>query len=213
MAFTVTFPSTSPPPPVEELGAWLTDRGEPFAPDGEDCLALRALPIRFVASPDNATLKAQLDVTSRSSVARMVDVLFEVSVNAQADVVLAGVGEVNRSMLWMHLSDEQDRVRIAGALTRAREHGQHDEIHKRLWSVIAVQRPGHDDRWDAQQERIVELVEVGDGITLEQAAWHAEAPREGDVIPVPVHGSLHILVWRWLSEAYPGIAESEHTLH
>jgi len=213
MAFTVTFPSTSPPPPVKELGVWLTDRGEPFQPDGEDCVALRALPIRFVASPGHASLKAQVDITSRSSVSRMVDVLFDVSVRAQADVVLAGVGEVNRPRLWMHLSDDQDRVRIAEALSRAREHGQHDEIHKRLWSIIAVQRPGHDDRWDAQQERIVELVEVGDGIGLEQAAWHAEDPSLGDVIAVPVHGSLHILVWRWLSEAYPGIAESEHTLH
>lgn len=213
MAFTVTFPSTSPPPPVDELGEWLTDWGEPYSPDGEDSLALRALPIRFVASPANASLKAQLDITARTSVTRMVDVLFEVSVQAQADVVLAGVGAVNRPALWMHLSDEQDRVRIAEALARAREHGSHDEVHKRLWSVIAVQRPGHDDRWDAQQERIVELVEVGSGITLEQAAWHAESPAVGDVIPVPVHGSLHVLVWRWLSEAYPGIAESEHTLH
>ncbi len=213
MAFTVTFPSTSPPTPVGTLGEWLTDRGEPFLPDGEDCLALRALPIRFVASPGNATLKAQLEVQARSPVTRMVDVLFEVSVNAHADVVLAGVGEVSRSTLWMHLADEQDRVRLAEALMRAREHGQHDEIHKRLWSVIAVQRPGHDDRWDAQQERIVELVEVGAGITLEQAAWHAETPAEGDVIPVPVHGALHILTWRWLSEAYPGIAESGHPLH
>jgi len=213
MAFTVTFPSTSPPPPVDELGRWLTERGEPFAPDGEDCIALRALPIRFVASPGHASLKAQLEITSRSPVTRMVDVLFDVSVQARADVVLAGVGEVNRPSLWMNLSDDQDRVRIAESLARAREHGQHDEIHKRLWSVVALQRPGHDDRWDTTQQRIVELVEVGSGITLEQAAWHSEEPAIGDVIPVPVHGSIHILVWRWLSEAYPGIAESEHTLH
>ncbi|MEN0064857.1 MAG: hypothetical protein AAGA48_22115 [Myxococcota bacterium] len=213
MAFTVTFPSTSPPPPLDTLGEWLTERGEPFAVDGDDSVTLRALPVRFVASPANASLKAQLELTSSTALTRMVDVLFEVSVRAQADVMLAGFGQVNRSSLWMRLSDDQDRIRIAGALGRAREHGQHDEIHKRLWSVIAVQRPGHDDRWDAQHERIVELVEVGTGISLDEAAWHAETPEAGDVIPVPVHGALHILVWRWLSEAYPGIAESEHTLH
>lgn len=213
MAFTVTFPSTSPLPSVDELGGWLTDRGEPFAPGGNDEVALRALPIRFVASPGHATLKAHLEVTATAPISRMVDVLFEVSVRAKADVVLAGFGEVTRSGLWMRLADDQDRVRIAQALSRAREHGQHDEIHKRLWSVVAIQRAGHDDRWDAQQERVVEVVEVGSGISLEQAAWHVEEPAMGDVISVPVHGALHILVWRWLSEAYPGIAEAEHTLH
>ena len=38
-------------------------------------------------------------------------------------------------------------------------------------------------------------------------------PEVGDVVSVPVKGMLHCLAWRWLSEAYPGIAEAEHTIH
>jgi hypothetical protein len=213
MAFTVTFPASGPPVAVSELAAWLTEQGEPFSLEGEDTLSLRALPLRFVSSPESASLKAQLDVTSTATIERMVDVLFVVSMRAGADVVLAGHGPVTRAALWMRLADEQDRLRIAEALQRAGETGSRDEIHKRLWAVLATLRQGHDDRWDANQERVVELVEVGDGISEDEALWHVQDARKGDVIPVPVVGTLHCLVWRWLSEAYPGIAEAEHTLH
>ena len=144
---------------------------------------------------------------------RMVDVLFDVSVRAGADVSLAGTGEVTRAGLWMRLADEQDRQRIAESLFRAKEHGSGDEVHKRLWAVLAALRKGHDDRWDASSQRIVELVEVGQGVSVEEAAWHTENAAVGDEISIPVESHLHILVWRWLSEAYPGIAEAEHTLH
>ena len=36
---------------------------------------------------------------------------------------------------------------------------------------------------------------------------------KGDLVALPVVGQVHCLVWRWLVEAYPGIAEAEHTLH
>lgn len=213
MAFTVTFPATAPPVPVETLCAWLTERGEPFAREGEETLALRALPLRFVSAPGQASLQAQLDVTPTVPLSRLVDVLFEVSMRAGADVNLAGHGPINRPELWMRLADEQDRLRLAAALHRAREHGQRDEIHRRLWALIASLRPGHDDRWDTTRQRIVEWVEVGDAVSVEEARWHAEDPKPGDAVPVPVQGFLHCLAWRWLSEAWPGIAEAEHTLH
>lgn len=195
------------------LSDWLTERGEPFALDGEHTVVLRALPVRFVANPSSASLVAHLDVTSAVALSRMVDVLFDVSVRAGADVSLAGTGEVTRAALWMRLADEQDRQRIAESLRRAREHGSADEVHKRLWAVLATLRQGHDDRWDAQAERIVELVEVGRQLSVDEAAWHAEGSQEGDEISVPVDSHLHTLLWRWLSEAYPGIAEAEHTMH
>ncbi len=212
MAFTVTFPTSRPLCTVEELSAWMADRGEPFAADDHG-LTLRAIPMRFVAAPDQAALQCQIEVTETMPVQRMVDVVFDVSVQAGADVHLVGEGQASRAFLWMCLADEQDRVRLASALTRAESSSNRDEILRRLWGILAAARFGHDDRWDAGQERVVELLEVGESISLDDAAWHADDPEVGDVVSVPVKGMLHCLAWRWLSEAYPGIAEAEHTIH
>lgn len=210
MALTVTFPTSGPPTPVQTLAAWLTERGEPFT-EGEDSVALRALPVRFVSSPLNASLQAQLEVVTSMPLTRLVDTLFEVSVRAGADVNLAGHGPITRPHLWLLLADEQDRMRIAAGLRRAREHGNADEVHKRLWAIVAAVRGGHDDRWDATAERVVEMLEVGDAVSVEQARWHAPDPnvdpKVGDAVAVPVSGYVHCLVWRWLSEAYPGLAD------
>lgn len=206
MAFTITFPTSQPPTPVATLADWLTEQGEPFVAEGDDTLVLRALPVRFVASQKDASLKAQLEIVPDMPLTRLIDTLFEVSMRAGADVNLAGHGPVTRPGLWLRLADEQDRLRIARALGRAREHGNADGVHKRLWALIDCMRRDHEDRWDAAKERIVEMVEVGEGVSLEQAQWHVEDPKIGDTIPVPVTGFLHSLAWRWLSEAYPGLA-------
>ncbi|MEQ1569084.1 MAG: hypothetical protein ABMA64_25835 [Myxococcota bacterium] len=203
MAFTVTFKSSDPPVPVGTLADWLTERGEPFVAEGEDTLALRAIPLTFVSSPLHTSLQAHLEVGPHVVLTRMVDTVFDVSNRVGADVHLAGRGATSRPALWMLLADEQDRVRIAAALRAAREHGDADEVHKRLWGLIASLRPGHDDRWDAAGERVIELQEVGLGITLEQAQWHRADAAVGDLVPVPVGGLVHSLVWRWLSDAYP----------
>lgn len=212
MAFTVTFPTARPLCAVDELAEWLTDRGEPFQADPQG-ITLRALPMRFVVGAEQESLQCQIDVTSSMPVTRMIDVIFDVSVRAGADVHLAGAGQLSRAFLWMRMADEQDRVRLAESLLRAESSSNRDEIVRRLWGVLAAARIGHDDRWDATQERVVELVEVGESISVEEAAWHADAPAVGDVVAVPVKGMLHCLAWRWLSEAYPGIAEAEHTIH
>jgi hypothetical protein len=203
VAFTLTFKTSDPPPPVATLCEWLTERGEPSAVEGEDTVALRALPMRFVTGSGQGSLRAQLDLVPQLALTRVVDTVFEVSNRIGADVHLAGRGEVSRPELWMLLADAQDRLRIAAALKVAREHGDADEVHKRLWALIASLRPGRDDRWDAVAERVVELVEVGPGIALDQARWHKADAAEGDLVPVPVEGFVHCLVWRWLSEAYP----------
>lgn len=196
MAHTVTLLTSGPPCAVATLAGWLTDRGEPFVQEGDDTLVLRALPMRIVSSQAQPSVQAHIDVTPNVPLTRVVDSLFEISVKAGADVHLVGQGNVTRAELWIRLADEQDRLRIGQALRRAREHGNADEVHKRLWGVVASLRPGRDDRWDASAERVVEMVE-----------------KTGDVVAMPVVGTLHCLVWRWLSEAYPGIAEPDLTLH
>ncbi len=212
MAFTLTFPTARPRSVASELAGWLTDRGEPHHLDG-DVVSLRAVPMRFVSAEGQASLQCQVEVTSVAPLSRMVDVVFDVSVRAGADVHLAGRGPVLRADLWMELADEQDRLRLAESLARASVLSNRDEVLRRLWGVLAAARPGHDDRWDVASERVVELLEVGEGIPLDDARWHAADPQPGDVIAVPVRGTPHCLAWRWLSEAYPGLAEAEHTLH
>src|SRR5688500_5901340 len=105
--------------------------------------------MRLVSSPAQATMQAHLEVTPSVPLERMVDALFDLSNRVGADVNLVGEGPISRPELWVRLADEQDRLRIAAALRRAREHGNADEVHKRLWGIVAALRPGHDDRWDA----------------------------------------------------------------
>lgn len=211
MAFTLTFPTTAELPPPEEVADWLRQRGEPLEVLEGGMVQLRALALRFEVEPD--VVRAHLDVTAELPLTRVVDLLFDLSIFLGADVRLTGTGEVTRGRLWMALADEQDRARIAKALERAADLGRLEEVGKKLWQIVSAVRPGCDDRWDREVGQIVELKEVGatDGISLADAAWHSEDPQAGDVIPVPVEGSVHTLAWRWLSEAYPGLAEPDYT--
>jgi hypothetical protein len=190
-SFTVALRSAGPAPALSALADWLVERGEPFA-ESAGAFALRAVPVHL--SPQ---LVAQLEIGASTDLPRLVDLLHGLSLFAGADLVLDGKGPVSRAQLWLALADEQDRARIATALRTAREHGDADEIHRRLWEVVASLRPGRDARWDAQTERIVELHDVG-------APGGTEA--EGTV-SVPVDGWVHSLVWRWLSAAYPRLDE------
>ncbi len=212
MAFTLTFPTSAALPSASEVAEWLHQRGEPVELVGEHMVQLRALDLRIEV--DERQARARLEMAPELPLSRVVDLLFDLSIFLGADVRLTGVGEVSRGMLWMALADDQDRVRIATALERARLLGKSEEVGAKLWQIVSAVRPGCDDRWDSTHERVVELKEVGaaDGISIADAAWHVDDPEPGDVIPVPVEGHVHILAWRWLSEAYPGLAESEHSL-
>lgn len=214
MGFTVTFPTSGAVPDPEVVSGWLRERGEPFDATGQ-ALALKAVGVRVEIAPDLGSMKAHVDVSSTIDLSRAVDLIFDLSILAGADVRLTGVGEVTRGALWLRLADEQDRCRILEALERAEIQGKREEILKRLWQVIAALRPGHDDRWDTAAGRVVELREVGspDGISVADACWHVDEPEIGDVIPVPVSGSAHTLAWRWLAEAYPGLADSDWSFH
>jgi hypothetical protein len=210
LAFTVTFPTGGQQLIPEDLSSWLTEHGEPYDVEGAGDFTLRALPVRLVVAP---TMQAQLDVSCTTRLSRLVDLLFSLSNRAGADVKLVGKGAVTRSSLWMLLADEQDRLRIGDSIERAAEHGNQDEVLNRLWRIIASLRPQCDDRWDAARKTIVRLREVGtpDGISVEDAAWHTDEPAVGDVVALPVPNEhLHTLAWRWLSETYPGLAESSH---
>lgn len=207
MSFRVQFPTATPPTALRDLVAWLTEVAEPAAEDG-DGVVLRALPARFTLQP----FTVELTVHEWTPVVRLVDVLFEVASRAGADLHLDGK-VVNRSGLWLVLAEEQDRLRIAVALRRARERGNADEVHRRLWAVLASVRPGHDNRWDATLERVVELLDVGEQVSVEDARALEADVVTGDVVQQPVEGPIHILVWRWLSEAYPGVCEPDHSLH
>jgi hypothetical protein len=208
LAFTVSFPTSGPLPEVGDLASWLTEQGEPFEQDGPETITLRGLPVRIVHEGD--AIRAQLGLTPAVPLTRLVRLLFDLSVRVGADVRLAGVGEVTRASLWLRLADEQDRLRLADALAQAASSSHRDEIFHELWSILASLGQGRDLRWDAAAQRIVELKEVGapDGISVDEAAWHADRPVPGDQVPVPVGGQLHLVAWRWLAEAWPNLMEA-----
>ncbi|TNE86858.1 MAG: hypothetical protein EP330_19810 [Deltaproteobacteria bacterium] len=203
MAFTALFRTRGPVPPPDDVADWCVQLGEAFDRESSDTIQLRALPVRVVVLEDS--MKASLEIDARVPLERLVDFLFEVSSRAGSDVHLAGEGAMTRPQMWMRLADEQDRQRIVGALDRAEEHGNSLEVVRRLWGVLAATRPGMDIRWDNVRKTIVALKEVDEpgGISLAEASWLVEDITVGDVIAVPVAGYLHILAWRWLSEAYP----------
>jgi len=205
MAFTITFITVNEPVSIDNVQGWLTELGEPFEPVGTTTLQLRPLPVQIVLAEDRP-IKAHIDVTSTLPLQRLIDLLFAISLKAGADVQLVGTGSVTRAALWLRLADEQDRQRLENALAIASERGN-DAIPQQLWEVLAAMSPGQDLRWDQHTAHIVVMKEVGAtlGLTIEDASWLTENPHIGDVIPVPAVGQPHLIAWRWLTEAYPGL--------
>jgi hypothetical protein len=189
-------------PATQAMTSWLTEQGEPFTLE-DDRIVLRALPVSV--EPEGVhELGVQVVLTFTTPVMRAVDLIFDLSVLAGADVVVAE-DRTNRAGLWLRLADEQDRMRIAMALALAKERGSADEVLRRLWAVLHSLHPQQDVRWSAEVEAIVRLEEVGapDGVPLEAAGDR----QIGDLVPRRLPGAPHLLVWRWLSEAYPSLAE------
>jgi hypothetical protein len=203
VAFTLTFVSTEKPPTIDVLAEWLAERGEPFVAEDGDEVALLAVPVRFRSAADGHSLQAEVDVAPNVSLTRLVDTVHDVSLRSGADLDLAGTGVVTRAQLWILLADEQDRLRIATALRTARQSAVADDVHRRLWAMIASIRPGHDDRWDTLTERVVEVQEAAPGVAQDGAQSPPSPADGGPTLQVPVGGFVHCLVWRWLSEAYP----------
>lgn len=188
MSLAVTLHTTGPLPTVDALERWLTEQGEPYTRDG-DRLRLRALPVELEPTAEFA-LAARLSVTVQTPLVRTVDLLFDLSVVAGSDVSL-GHATLTRAELWLHLAEEQDRQYIAQALAQASERGTLDEVMRRLWAILSALRPGRDVRWSAEQVSIVEVSDDGE-----------------QTRPVPPGAHLHLLVRRWLTEAYPSLLET-----
>lgn len=207
MAHCAVLHTTGPAPEGEELRRWLIEQGEPFEADADDALVLRALPLRLSVDEDTGHVCADFDVTPALPLSRLVDLLFDLSVVCGADVHLAPRGTVTRAALWMQLADEQDRMRLRDALARADEHGKLDTVLRRLWAILGTLRPGCDLRWSAEHGAIVDLREVGSpgGLTVEEATVLQPDAELGDPVAVPVHGTVHILAYRWLSTAFPSL--------
>lgn len=207
MAFTILFQTQGVSPPASAVGDRLVALGEPFEAEGAAALALRALRVRLVLDP-SGPMRAYVEVEADTPLVRLVDVVFEVSSLAGADVHLAGAGAMTRARLWLLLADEQDRLRLVDAFRRAITHSWGAEAARGLWTILAEAHKGRDVRWDAGSGRIVEMVEVGVGIDLGAATWLIDTAKLGDVVPRALPGQPHVLAWRWLSEAYPSLCES-----
>jgi len=214
VAFTVIIHTTGTLPSADAFAEWLTHQGEPFEYEGPQHLGLRGLPVRMIVEDGSHEIQAQIDVDPNVPIMRLVDLLFDLSVVAGADVRLAGIGSISRPELWMRLADDQDRQRIARALDKASEHGNHEEVIRRLWAILNVLSPNKDVRWSAEQNCIVEMREIGaeGGISVEEARWHIPDASIGDLIATKLPGFLHSLAWRWLSEAYPALNDTRFSL-
>lgn len=188
MSLVVALHTTGPLPSVDALERWLTEQGEPFIRE-DDRLCLRALPVQLEPTHESA-LCARLDVTGDTPLVRTVDLLFDLSVVAGSDVSVDGE-TLTRAQLWLRLADEQDRLMIARALAQATERGTLDEVMRRLWAILAALRPGRDVRWSAELGAVVELSDDGESSRRTSHDAH-----------------LHMLVRRWLAEAYPSLLET-----
>lgn len=208
VAHTITFPTSGPLPSLDDLAGWLTEQGEPHQEDGPDQLSLRSLPLRLVH--DGRSVRAQLDLQPTTPLSRLTRVVFDLSVRLGADVKLVGAGEVTRPAMWLRLADEQDRLRLAAAIDKAGDVDKRDQVLTGLWSLLGSIAPGRDLRWDLTRAQIVEIKEVGapGGISVEEASWFDADASTGDAVAVPQSGDVHVLAFRWMSEAYPSLVET-----
>ncbi len=200
MALTVTLHTAGELPSPEAIARWLTGHGEPFEAE-DDGIALRALPLR-IAVRDARTLTVAVDLRPDTAVARAVDLIYDLSVVAGADVRL-GDADLTRAALWLRLADEQDRLRIRRALEVAAERGVADDVSRKLWAVIAALHPGIDARWSTDLGAIVEIDDA-EGVLLQADADTDSAA----LVPRRLHGAPHLLAWRWLSEAWPSLTDA-----
>jgi hypothetical protein len=188
LSFEVTYVTSGPVLTRDDVASWLTEHGEPWDPEGDEGLVLRALPVRLDVG---TTIRAAIAVTPAAPLVRVVDVLFALSMRAGADLLLGGKRLPQRGDLWLLLADEQDRKRIVQAIERADLHGHREELQHRLWSLLGAMAPGRQLRWDATEGRVMEVFE-SEGEQLRTA---------------PVADNVHIVVWRWISDGWPGLAE------
>lgn len=183
---TLTLTSRVALPSVAAIASWLTDSGEPVLVEGRR-ISLRALGAHLVA--EEGLLVAHIDLTASTPVVRLVDLLFDLSSHIGSDLHDVARKPVTRPTVWFELAAEQDRIRVGAALARSLEHGVRQVMVQRLWALGASLFPNRDVRWDAASARFVEVVD------------------EGPVCrPLADDRAANVLAWRYLSEAWPGVA-------
>ncbi|HMV67805.1 MAG TPA: hypothetical protein PKA64_13230 [Myxococcota bacterium] len=200
MTFEYLFPTATFDPSPADLDAWLTSQGEPCEEDGA-ARRLRALPVEL--RPDPVGLRAGITLTPDTPLPRLVGLLFELALWLGTDLHRVGAGRVTRGQAWMQLADEQDRLRLARAIDRAG--GRIDDVLHGLWTLLQALGRGRDLRWDPRMRRIAELAEVhppgdDDEITV------TDSTDPDTVLAFPLHGGVHTLAWRWLSDAFPSLS-------
>lgn len=203
MAHTLIFTTVGPLPSLSELEAWMTEQGEPFVHEDRHTLCLRALPLRLVLGTEG--LRGEVELGEDVPLSRLVRVIFDLALRVGSEVRLAGTGPVGRPDLWVRFADEQDRRRIARALERADQRGHKEEVLTSLWALLCTLGHGQDLRWDPNTSSIVEVRDVRHTRDLDAVSISEEEPTPIGTVSVPVHGELHVLVWRWLSEAFPSL--------
>ncbi len=187
MSLRLTLHTAGPMPPLSALQEWLTERGEAYERDG-DRVRLLALPV-VVEALDEATFSVVLSIAGGTPLVRLVDLVFELSLVTGSDVS-ERERRMSRSELWLRVADEQDRLRIASAMKLAEDRGNLDDVARRVWAILNALRPGRDVRWSSQDESIVWVSE--DGTTREA---------------VDPSDRMHLVIFRWLSEAHPSLLE------
>jgi len=201
MSFLFTFPRATrdDDDAPEDLEAWLTGQGEPFEPDDVAGLRLRALPV--VLTSDVEGLRAEVDPSPQVPLPRLIGLLFDLALWLGTDMHL-GQLPIDRAVAWLRLADEQDRNRIAQAISRAGP--RTDEVLTGLWRVLRALGRNHDLRWDPTALAIVEVRIWSDGEEI-TAAEATEETDPGALITFRVHDGLHIFAWRWLAETWPAL--------
>lgn len=197
MPFTVTFPTSAPPPRLDEVATWLTEEGEPIELQ-PDAVLLRAMPVRLLVGA--LGLECQITVSPDLPLSRAVGLVFLLAQRLGAETHLVGAGDIDRAGLWLRLADEQDRRRIARILEqRAGTRG--DEILHGLWQVLRAHGRGRDLRWETRRQCVIHLRPARTGPERPDD----DEPTAVSHVALPVHDGAHLVAWRWLSEAYPSL--------
>jgi hypothetical protein len=204
VAQTLQFTTVGPLPTASELEAWLTEQGEPFVSEQLHVITLRALPLTLSFTQEG--LRGEVCLHEDVPLTRLVRLLFDLALRVGGELRLTEVGVVDRAGLWVRLADEQDRHRIVAALRRADQHGQREDVLTSLWSLLCTLGHGQDLRWDPVLESIVAVRDVLRTRELDGLGDVTEDdPTPVGSIAVPVQSEMHMLAWRWLSEAHPSL--------
>jgi hypothetical protein len=190
---------------VDEIAACLTAMGEAFevgGPDEPGLLRLRALPVVLRRTED--ALSAEIGLTPSVSITRLLALIYDLALQLGGEVSLDGATPTERAAAWLCFADDQDRLRIGRALDRAE--GRADEVLRGLWDILVVLGSGRDLRWHPRASRIVEVDRGELGLEDEPTLSEEEVMDPMLTVRDPAPGT-HILAWRWLTEAWPALAE------